>query len=78
MTSVLFCPFYGVTPNGRLSIHAEAYVWWRKDLRKRWSDTHSIRLEYKLNGVVVGPVAFGVALRQRADEERREADARAE
>jgi hypothetical protein len=65
-------------PNGQLSIHTEAYVWWRKDLRKRWSDTRSVRLENKLNDVVVGLVALGAALRRRADEQRREAEARAE
>jgi uncharacterized membrane protein YqiK len=65
-------------PNGLLSIHTDAYVWWRKDLRKRWSDTRSVHLEDKLNEIVVGLVALGAALRQRADEQRREAEARAE
>ena len=35
------------------------YVWWRKDLRKRWSDTRSVRLEDKLNDVVGWPGRFG-------------------
>jgi len=71
-------PAWDYAPNGQLSVHAEAYVWWRKDLRKRWSDTRTVRLEDKLNDVVVGLVALGAALRQRADEQRREAEARAE
>jgi len=71
-------PTWDYAPNGQLSIHADAYAWWRKDLRKRWSDTHSVRLEDKLNDVVVGLVALAAALRQRADEQRREAEARAE
>ncbi|HUB14523.1 MAG TPA: hypothetical protein VMB34_21410 [Acetobacteraceae bacterium] len=71
-------PTWDYAPNGQLSIHADAYVWWRKDLRKRWSDSRSVHLEDKLNDVVVGLVALGAALGQRADEQRREADARAE
>ena len=71
-------PTWDYAPNGQLSIHADAYVWWRKDLRKRWSDTRTVRLEDKLNDVVVGLVALGAALRQRADEQRREAEVRAE
>lgn len=65
-------------PNGLLSIYTDAYIWWRKDLRKRWSDTRSVHLEDKLNEIVVGLVAAGAALRQRADEQRREVEARAE
>lgn len=71
-------PTWDYAPNGQLSIHTDAYVWWRKDLRKRWSDTRTVRLEDKLNDVVVGLVALGAALRQRADEQRREAEVRAE
>jgi hypothetical protein len=71
-------PTWDYAPNGQLSIHTDAYVWWRKDLRKRWSDTRSVRLEDKLNDVVVGLVALAAALRQRADEQRREAEIRAE
>lgn len=37
-----------------------------------------MRLEDKLNDVVVGLVALGAALRQHADEEQREAEAHAE
>ena len=65
-------------PNGRLSIYTDAYVWWRKDLRKRWSDGRTVRLEDRLNDVVVGLVAIGVTLRQCAEERRREAEAWAE
>ena len=71
-------PTWDYAPNGRLSIDTDAYVWPRKDLRKRWSDTRSVRLEDKLNDVVVSLVALAAALRQRADEQRREAEARAE
>lgn len=48
------------------------------DLQKRWSDSRAVRLEDKLNDVVVGLVALAAALRQRADEQRREEEARAE
>ena len=65
-------------PNGRLSIFTDAYVWWRKDLWKRWSDSRSTRLEDALNDVVIGLMAVGAALRERANEQRREAEARAE
>ena len=64
-------PNWDYAPNGRLSIHTSAYVWWRKDLRKRWSDGRTARLEDMLNDIVVGLVAIGAALRQRADEQRR-------
>ena len=65
-------------PSGRLSIFTDAYVWWRRDLRKRWSDGRAARLEDMLNEIVVGLVAIGVALRQRTEERRREAEIRAE
>lgn len=71
-------PTWDYTPNGQLSIFTDAYVWWRRDLRKRWSDGRSARLENALNDIVVGLVAVGAALRERADEQRREAEARAE
>ena len=70
-------PKWDSVPNGRLSIHTSAYVWWRTDLRKRWSDGRTTRLEDMLNDIVVGLVAIGVALHQRADEERQNAEARA-
>lgn len=71
-------PNWDYAPNGRLSIHTSAYVWWRKDLRKRWSDGRTARLEDMLNDIVAELVAIGAALRQRDDEQRREAEARAE
>jgi len=71
-------PTWDYAPNGRLSIFTDAYVWWRRDLRKRWSDGRSSQLEDALNDIVVGLVAVGAALRERADEQRREAEIRAE
>jgi hypothetical protein len=71
-------PTWDHAPSGLLSIYCDAYLWWRRDLRKRWSDGRTTRLEDMLNDVVVGLVGIGAALRQRADEERREAEARAE
>jgi hypothetical protein len=69
---------WNYAPNGQLSIYTDAYVTWRKDLRKRWSDGRTVRLEDRLNDVVVGLVAIGVALRQCVEERRREAEAWAE
>ena len=71
-------PTWDYVSNGRLSILADVYVWWRKDLRKRWSDGRSMRLEDALNDIVVGLVAVGAALRERADKQRREDEIRAE
>jgi hypothetical protein len=71
-------PSWDYAPNGLLSIYADAYTWWRSDLRKRWSDGRSTQLEDMLNEVVIGLVAIGATLRQRAEEQRREEEARAE
>ena len=46
-------PTWDYVPNGRLSIHSEVYVWWRRDLRRRWSDgRRSSRLEDMLEDVL--------------------------
>ena len=71
-------PLWDYQPNGLLSIHADNHVWWRRDLRKRWSDTRHKRLEDMLDDVLLGLVALGVALRQRRDEQRAEAERQAE
>ena len=71
-------PAWDYVPNGRLSIFTDAYIWWHKDLWKRWSDGRSTRLEDALHDVVIGLMAVGAALCERANEQRREAEARAE
>jgi hypothetical protein len=71
-------PAWDYAPNGRVTLYTDAHVWWRKDLRKRWSDTRGVHVEDRLNDVVVGLVALAAALRQRAEEQRREAEAWAE
>ena len=71
-------PTWDHVPSGRLSIHSDVYVWWRRDLRKRWSDGRRSLLEEILDDVLLGLVALGAAKRQRADEERTEAERRAE
>ncbi len=71
-------PTWDHVPSGRLSIHSDVYVWWRRDLRKRWSDGRRSVLEETLDDVLLGLVALGAAKRQRADEERTEAERRAE
>jgi hypothetical protein len=71
-------PAWDYVPNGWLTLYTDAHVWWRKDLRKRWSDTRGVLLEDRLNDVVLGLVALAAALRQRAEEQRREAEAWAE
>ena len=71
-------PTWDHVPNGRLVIHSECYVWWRQDLRKRWSDGRTSRLEDELSHVLLGLVALGVALKQKADERQVEANRHAE
>lgn len=71
-------PTWDHVPNGRLTIYSEVYVWWRRDLIKRWSDGRRTRLEDTLQDVLVGLVALGAALRQRADEERAKEERRTE
>lgn len=71
-------PSWDYAPGGGLTLWTNEYVWWRKDLRKRWSDGRSTKLEVMLNDMLIGIVAIGAALRQRADEQRREAEERAE
>ena len=70
-------PTWDHVPNGRLVIHSECYIWWRQDLRKRWSDGRTTRLEDELAQVLVGLVALGVAKKQKEDELQAEADRRA-
>ena len=71
-------PTWDYVPSGRLSIHSDVYVWWRRDLRKRWSDGRRTRLEDTLDDVFLGIVALGAAKKQKADEERAEAERKAE
>ena len=71
-------PTWDYVPSGRLSIHSDVYVWWRRDLRKRWSDGRRTRLEDTLDDVFLGIVALGAAKKQKADEEQAEADRKAE
>jgi hypothetical protein len=70
-------PTWDYFPNGKLSIFATAYVWWRPDLRKRWSDDRS-SLDDKLNDVVIGLIALAIAKRDREDELRREKEEKEE
>lgn len=71
-------PMWDYFPSGILCLYTDAYVWWRKDLRKRWSEGRTTKLEDMLNDIVVDIVAIGVALRQRADDKRKEEERRAE
>ncbi|NPD68289.1 hypothetical protein HN018_19280 [Lichenicola cladoniae] len=71
-------PLWDYFPSSLLTIHSDSYVWWRRDLRKRWSDTRSARLEGMLDNILIGLVALGVAMRQREDEQQAEAERRAE
>jgi hypothetical protein len=71
-------PLWDYSPGSLLTIHCDNYVWWRPDLRKRWSDTKHQRLEDMLDSVLVGLVALGVAMRQREDEQRAEKERQAE
>jgi hypothetical protein len=71
-------PTWDYVPSGRLSIHSDVYVWWRRDLRKRWSDGRRTRLEDTLDDVFLGIVALGAAKKQKADEDQAEAERKAE
>jgi hypothetical protein len=71
-------PTWDYVPSGRLSIHSDVYIWWRRDLRKRWSDSRRTRLEDTLDDAFLGLVALGAAKKQKADEEQAEAERRAE
>ena len=71
-------PTWDHHPSGLLKIHCDNYTWWRRDLRKSWSDGRGGHLEDTLDEVFLGLVSIGVAMRQRADEIKAEEKRRAE
>jgi hypothetical protein len=71
-------PLWDHKPSGRLSIFSDVYLWPRQDIRKRWSDTRRHRLEDKLDDVLLGLIAIGVAKKQEADERQARERAQAE
>jgi hypothetical protein len=68
-------PTWDHAPNGLLSIYSDAHFWNRPDVRKRWSDGRTARLEDMLDAVLDGLLLIGSALRQCSDERRRQEEA---
>lgn len=66
-------------PSGRLVLqitHRDMY--WLRNCRKSWSDGKKQRIEDRLNQFVAGLIAFAACVREREEEEEREARERRE